>query len=241
MIICRVHNGYRMDHALPARVRYLRSKPFVAIGWYAYMVADRSATDQAREFVSMIGALRPNEFPICDHEEGEGTNQVSRTEAWFKVVDQWAGFQASLYSGRVFIRDQLGGVAHWGRRPLWIADYVDYTSNPAHEPAGATWWQYTDRARFPGMPGPVDGSIYHGTAHQFLARVRPGTSPMPTPPEGTMALAVATMKDGRFEVFVEKSGRFGLARVAVQGGRLGRCRDRARTQRGIRLAPRARS
>ena len=218
VIICRVHNGYRVDKALPGRVRYLRSKPFVAIGWYQYMVPDRDPAQQAREFISTIGKLGPNEFPICDHEEGAG-NQTPRTEAWFKVVDPWAGFQASLYAGRSFLQHQLGGVAHWGRRPLWIADYVDYTSNPANEPAGATWWQYTDRERFPGIAGGCDGSIYHGTAQQFLARVRPGTSPIPTPPEGTVALAVATMKDGRFEVFVEKSdGSVWHAWQAKEGG-----------------------
>lgn len=32
-----------------------------------------------------------------------------------------------------------------------------------------------------------------------------GPQPTPKPPEGTVALFVATMKDGRFEVFVEKS------------------------------------
>jgi len=32
-----------------------------------------------------------------------------------------------------------------------------------------------------------------------------GAQPIPKPPEGTVAIFVATMKDGRFEVFVEKS------------------------------------
>jgi GH25 family lysozyme M1 (1,4-beta-N-acetylmuramidase) len=219
VLICRVHNGYRQDKMLPQRVAYLRSKPFVALGWYQYIAPDRDPVTQAHEFISTIGRLRPNEFPIGDLEEGAG-NQTRRAEAWFKVVDAWAGFQASLYSGQSFLEKQLGGVRHWGRRPLWVAAYLDsHQPTPSGEPRGATWWQYTDRGRFPGMPGPVDGSIYHGTAHQFLARVRPGASPMPTPPEGTVALAVATMKDGRFEVFVEKAdGSVWHAWQAKEGG-----------------------
>jgi hypothetical protein len=203
-----VHNGYRADKKLPGRVTYLRSAPLVALGWYQYLAPDRDAAQQAREFIATIGSLRPNEFPVCDAEQGAG-NQTPRVEAWFRVVDPWARFQASLYSGRSYLDHQLGGTGHWGGRPLWIADYVDYTANRRHEPAGATWWQYTDRARFPGLAGGVDGSIYHGTAQQFLARVRTGGAPapipMPTPPEGTVAIAVATMADGRFEVFIEKA------------------------------------
>lgn len=218
-IICRVHNGYRKDNAVPGRIAYLRSKPFVALGWYQYLATDRDPTQQAHEFTATVGTLRPNEFPVLDHEKGAG-NQTRHAEAWFRVVDPWAGFQASLYSGRVFLRDQLGGTAHWGARPLWIADYVDYTSARRNEPEGCDWWQYTDRARFPGMPGGVDGSVFRGSAHQFLTRVRPGaTSPIPTPPEGTVALAVATMKDGRFEVFVEdKGGQIWHAWQSKEGG-----------------------
>jgi len=44
-------------------------------------------------------------------------------------------------------------------------------------------------------------------------------APIPTPPEDTVALAVGTMKDGRFEVFVEdKSGQIWHAWQAKEGG-----------------------
>lgn len=202
VIICRAHNGYRADKKVPERIAYLRSKPFIALGFYQYLATDRDPRQQAHEFMGIVGSLRENEFAVLDHEHGNGS-QTSRAEAWFHVVDPWAGCLASLYSGRVFLRDQLGGTGHWDPRPLWIADYIDYTAARRHEPEGCDWWQYTDRARFAGMSGAVDGSIFHGNAVQFLERVRPAST-IPTPPEGTVALAVATMKDGRFEVFVEK-------------------------------------
>lgn len=44
-------------------------------------------------------------------------------------------------------------------------------------------------------------------------------APIPEPPEGTVALAVATMPDGRFEVFVEdKNGQIWHAWQAKDGG-----------------------
>ena len=188
-----------------ARRDYLRSKPFVALGWYQYLVASRDPAAQAREFIATVGSLRPNEFPILDLEEGSG-DQTQRAETWFKVVDAWARFQASLYSGKSFIDNQLGGPGRWGQRPLWIADYPSsYTANPALEPKRADWWQYTNRARFPGIPGGVDGSIFHGTAQQFLTRVKPGAPPSPHPITEEDMVTAVVKQNGAIEVFVEKS------------------------------------
>jgi hypothetical protein len=48
---------------------------------------------------------------------------------------------------------------------------------------------------------------------------RPKPKPVPKPPEGTVALFVATMKDGRFEVFVEdKNGQIWHAWQDQKGG-----------------------
>ena len=203
VLVCRTHNGNRADRKMPERATYLRGKPFVALGWYQYLVPDVDPATQARQFIATVGNLRQNEFPVLDLEKGRG-NQTPRAEAWFKVVDQWAGFQASLYSGSAFFRYQLNTTAHWGQRPLWIASYPnDYQVHPQLEPGGADWWQYSDRSHFPGISGPCDASIFHGTAQQFLARVRPGVTPTPTPPEGAMAIHAVVKQNGAIELFCE--------------------------------------
>jgi len=205
VIICRVHNGYRPDRFMPTRATYLRAQPFTAIGWYQYVVKDRDPGLQAHEFASVVGQLRANEFPIGDFEEGTG-NQTSRAEAWMRVVDGWAKFPSTLYSGDAFIRAQLGGISHWvGKRPVWIASYpVSYAPVPSMEPAGATFWQFSDREKFPGIAGGVDASIYHGTAQQFLERVRPvaAAPPKPKPREESITLA---LPGGRIETIVERA------------------------------------
>jgi len=190
VIICRTHNGNRPDRMIPARRDYLRSKPFVALGWYQYLVRNRDAAQQAREFMATVGEIGLNEFPVLDLEEGTG-DQVGRANAWFAVVDRWAGFQSTLYAGASMLKGQIGGSARWGRRPLWIASYpATYTANPRFEPPGNTFWQYSDRKTFPGLAGGNDGNIYHGTAEQFLARVRGGrTAPVAPPPELDVAVA----------------------------------------------------
>ena len=57
-VICRVHNGDRPDNMMPVRMNYLREYPFVAIGWYQYLVADRDPGDQAHDFISVVGELK---------------------------------------------------------------------------------------------------------------------------------------------------------------------------------------
>jgi hypothetical protein len=220
VILVRTYNGHRPDYKMPARRDYVRVKPFVAVGYYCYLVASVDPVTQARAFIDTIGALAPNEFPILDHEEGGG-NQVPRAEAFLAVVDRWAGFQTTLYAGRSFLAGALGGTGRWGRRPLWIADYFDYTSNPVHEPRGATFWQYSSRERFPGLSGGVDASIYRGTAQAFLARVRPGaglagpSAPHVGPED---ELVVATRPDGHTELFVHRrSGEVSHAWQSASG------------------------
>ena len=194
VIIVRAHNGYRQDNQWPARRDYVRAKPFAAVGYYQYIAKDRDAASQARDFTASIGRLAPNEFPIGDLEEGAG-DQTARADAWFRVVDQWAGFKASLYTGKSFLQTNLGGTARWGSRPLWLASYLgSYQADMTQYPPGAEFWQYTDRARFPGLVGGVDGSVFPGSLEQFLPTVRPGR-PAPGPkPKPTQSRGVGRQR-----------------------------------------------
>lgn len=204
-LIVRAHNGYRPDNLWPARRDYVRQHDFTAIGWYQYFAEDRDPSDQAHQMIDAVGPLRGNEFMILDHEEGAG-NQIPRAEEWFSIVDPWQGFPACLYSGASFGDSNLGGWARWAGRPRWIASYPSsYQPSPAAEPQDPhDFWQYTDRASFPGLSGGVDGSIFHGTDQQFLARMRPG-APVAPEPEDYMSITAAVSDSGTLHVFVEAS------------------------------------
>jgi GH25 family lysozyme M1 (1,4-beta-N-acetylmuramidase) len=201
ILICRTYNGYRPDYTMPGRREYLRSRPFAGVGWYAYLARNVDPAGQARGFIQTIGSLRANEWPILDLEEGTG-DQTSRAQAWFDIVDPWAGFPSMLYSGAYFLQDQLSGAGHWHGRPLWIASYG------AREPAAPhILWQYTDAHSFPGIPGQTDASVHHGTASELMQAVRGGQPPVPQPPpteEEIVAIFAIQNPDGRLEVFVEK-------------------------------------
>lgn len=209
VIIVRVHNGYRPDKFMPGRVAAVRAVPFLAIGYYLYLAASRDAAGQAREACDTVGRVRDNEFLICDHEEGTGS-QVARCEAALGVMDRHQGFPATLYASTSFFDEHLGGRARW-RRPRWMASYLySYSADMSQYPAGATFWQYSDRGHFAGLPGPVDASIFPGAAREFLPAVRSGAPLAPTPlPKGaTMADLVAVLKANKaIELFVmDKDG-----------------------------------
>jgi GH25 family lysozyme M1 (1,4-beta-N-acetylmuramidase) len=203
-IIARTYNGSRPDNMMPARRNAIRAQPFTAVGWYCYLKASIDPAEQARGFIATVSTLARNEFPILDLEEGSG-DQTARAQKFFDVVDKWAGFPCSLYSGASFLKTQLSGTGHWGKRPLWIASYPDsYSPNPSLEPAGCDWWQYTDRAKFAGLSGGVDGSVFRGSASEFLARVRSGSAPAPAPPKAIaddQRIVSIVKQDGRLEVF----------------------------------------
>lgn len=191
VIICRTHNGYRPDHMMPVRRDYLRAHPFTALGWYQYLAPDRDATRQAHEFLATLGGLRANEFCILDSEdENARGDQVARAEAWFRVVDRFCGFPATLYSGAGYLRSRLGSSAHWRGRPVWIASYPsNFRDDRRAEPSDAhSLWQFSDRFVFPGITGATDCSVHHGTAAEFLASARAGhIAAGPSPPRSTPA------------------------------------------------------
>lgn len=201
-LIVRAHNGYRPDNMWPGRRDYLRRFPFVALGFYQYVVPDRDAAQQARDFCACVGPLRGNEFVICDLEEGSG-DQTPRAEAWLQIVDAHYGMPSTLYAGESFFRDQLGGAARWRARPRWMAAYRVVEPTDPHE-----LWQNTSRAYFPGLPGLVDGNVFHGSPQDFARTMRGGkTPPSPIPPhfqEGDMITAVVK-QSGAIEVFIEKA------------------------------------
>jgi GH25 family lysozyme M1 (1,4-beta-N-acetylmuramidase) len=199
-IICRTYSGYRPDKMMTGRRDYLRGQPFTGLGWYAYLAPDRDPAQQAREFINTVGSLKPNEWPILDLEEGSG-NQTSRAEAWFKVVDPWAGFPAMLYSGDYFLKNQLSGAGHWSGRPLWIAAYQSNEPTAAH-----ILWQFSDAYTFAGI-GACDGNLAHMSAQEFISKVRGGkvTPDTPQPITEDDMISAVLKKNGAIEVFVEKS------------------------------------
>jgi GH25 family lysozyme M1 (1,4-beta-N-acetylmuramidase) len=165
--IARAHNGFRPDHAFPAFLTAMRAHLAVR-GFYGYVIAGRDPVEQAHEFAAAVGRLQPEEFAVCDLEEGDG-DQSRRAEAWCRVVDELCGGTTWVYSGEAFWRGHLAGVDRL--RPRWVAKYS--TRAPA---LGHVLWQHADNELHPGI-GRCDCSIFDGTIDQLRQLVAGTTSP----------------------------------------------------------------
>jgi GH25 family lysozyme M1 (1,4-beta-N-acetylmuramidase) len=134
------------------------------LAWYLYLVAGRAPELQAATLARVLlahGGLRSNEFVVVDDEESTGGDESGRVNAALAELDRQLktadpGGQDWWYSGLNFAlvhnlpaaRGHRFVAAYQGTEPTAIAHDL---------------WQSTDAASFPGIGGPVDSSLYHGS------------------------------------------------------------------------------
>ncbi|MCU4184034.1 hypothetical protein K6U06_06655 [Acidiferrimicrobium sp. IK] len=185
VVIVRAHNGWRPDNDFVANRAAAHAAGCAAVGLYQYLVAGRDAAQQAAELCDLIGTLAPNEWLICDLEEGQGDEQP-RWQAWDLVVVARFGRPGWLYSGEAF------AAAH-DLHPDWDAAY-----QPGEPPQPHKLWQDTDA--YPWPWGRSDASVYDGSLAQFLVdtgiTTTPATSAGLNPPEVPEVLLIRDPQSG---------------------------------------------
>ena len=160
---------FRRDFAALAAAHMVRG---------AYHFADpapgaANAIAQARHFVDVTGSLHGiGDLPgVLDLEVNGGLRPaalVAWTNAYLVEVRRLTGRTPMLYTYPSFWQHQMGNPHAFAGYPLWLATY----STRPHLFGGwrsYTFWQYTDHARLPGLPGPVDMSVFNGTYDQLWA------------------------------------------------------------------------
>jgi hypothetical protein len=161
------YGGQRRDLLHQGGVRFL--------GIYAYLVADQDPVAQAEALISLVGRLRPGEKIIADIEEGTGDLSVT-WRIWFSIIRDALGDAPWIYSGLNF------AAAH-GLAPVdWVAAYGQPEPAVPHH-----LWQFTDAMTIPGIPGPCDCSVFHGTIDD-LAALAWQPQPVPQPAEDTVII-----------------------------------------------------
>ena len=170
--IVRAHNGYRADHTWPGCRDAAHAGGIRALGIYQYIASGRDVVAQANELCDLVGSLRPGEWLICDLEEGSG-DQAGRGAAWLRTVAARmhdGGGSEELYADTSFW--QAHNLSGAGFKRSWVAAYS--ASEPRSVPHEL--WQFTDARSFPGIGGPCDASIFHGTVDSLLVHIS-STSP----------------------------------------------------------------
>lgn len=153
-----------VDARADANIDAARAAAYDVLGWYCYLVAGRPAEPQADTFCRLLqahGGLRPGEFIVVDDEESTGGDESGRVNAFLARCD--ANLKTPDPAGEDWWYSGLNfAIAHnlpAARGHRWIAAYG------AGEPTavGHDLWQETDAASLPGINGPVDASIFHGS------------------------------------------------------------------------------
>lgn len=184
--IIRAYNGTREDYYWARNRDGALAAGVDVLGIYAYLLPSVNATTQAASFCATLGQLLPGEFPILDIEAGSG-DQSGRAREWMTTVqaaEHAAGWQ---YSGVAFARAANLGADGVPANRTWIAAYQSgEPASPGHE-----MWQFTDSATVPGVSGPCDLSLFHGTTADLLALINPHPSEVPMP-----ALAIGQVGPG---------------------------------------------
>lgn len=170
VVIIRAHNGYRADYHWAENRANAHAAGCPAVGIYQYLAAERDPAAQAGELLQLIGRLQPNEWLICDLEEGAGDEQP-RWKAWRTTVMAATGRPPWLYSGLSFSEGH-------NLDPDWLAAYQ------GTEPTALAHKLWQDSDVYPWPWGRADASVFDGTLPEFLAAAGIGlpepVSPAPT-------------------------------------------------------------
>ncbi len=179
-----------IDSTFAANRAAMGQAGLVLRGFYHFARPDRNtAAAEASHFLRTVGALAPGEVAVLDLEVNPSLPGIGDWAAeWLARVHQATGRLPVLYSYQSYLygipTSRLTGY------PLWIASWgADNGLIPADQPrtdrwSRWTWWQYTSKARVPGVSTQVDDNVFAGTAAE-LANYG-GAAPPPADPVGEL-------------------------------------------------------
>jgi Putative peptidoglycan binding domain len=186
-IVIRAAYGTRTDRAWYGgdRRAQLHNHGVRFLGIYQYITASENPVAQALALAALIGTLRPGEKIIADIEEGAGSQQA-RWTAYAKTIGTALGDAPWDYSGEFFAD------AHALAPVDWVAAYGSREPGAPHK-----LWQFTDAFTVPGLPSPVDCSVFHGSIDELAALAWQGPKPVPRPVlrQGMTGPAVRTLQE----------------------------------------------
>lgn len=153
-------------------------------------------------FVNQSGGFRATgDFAVLD---AEGPTKKKRKAvvkwmtSWTKEVRRLTGLPAKrivIYTGKWWWTPKTGNskkFAKLGYR-LWLSGYGKKPSLPGWK---WSWWQYTDRAKVPGITGGTDANVWKGSAASLWKAAGLTGPPTPVPlPEPTPVPTPAPVPD----------------------------------------------
>lgn len=160
---------------------------------------------------------RPGEVPILDWEPTAPPADPDGTAAAFcQRVHDRLGVAPLVYMNSSTARSITWTRTRALGERLWVAQYGANNGQPGTPPAVGAWgswaeWQYTSNGTRPGVTGPIDLSLFTGTADQWRAYGTPNGASMPlTPADVALILTTDIPRQG-----ASQSGATSLGAVAA--------------------------
>ena len=167
-------------------------------GFYHFARPDRNtAAAEAAHFLRTVGPLGAGEVAVLDLEVGSGLPGIGDWAAeWLGRVHQATGRVPMIYSYQSYLYEIP--TSRLTPYPLWVAAWgEDNGLVPTTQPKTDRWsrwtfWQYTSKARVPGVSTQVDDNIFNGT----LAELAALGGVAPPPPPDPLAELLKNLLDG---------------------------------------------
>ncbi|WP_281324246.1 glycoside hydrolase family 25 protein [Flavobacterium sp. IMCC34518] len=155
----------RVDHQF--KRNWLGAKENKMIrGAYHYYRPNENSLEQAELFIKTVKLKKGDLPPVLDIEKLPKEQSLERLKIglrrWLKAVELHYGVRPIIYTGEKYYDDFLK--EEFSDYLFWIANYNFY-----REEIQDDWlfWQFTEKAKVPGIDYKVDVNIYNGDLQQL--------------------------------------------------------------------------
>jgi lysozyme len=135
-------------------------------GAYHYYRPNENSLEQAALFIKTVKLKKGDLPPVLDIEKLPKEQSIERLKIglrrWLKAVELHYGVRPIIYTGEKYYDDFLK--EEFSDYLFWIANYNFY-----REEIQDDWlfWQFTEKAKVPGIDHNVDVNIYNGDLQQL--------------------------------------------------------------------------
>lgn len=138
----------------------------VGVYKYSYAMTIAEIQNEARKVVSVLNG-RKLQYPVWldlewNNQRSLGTESIHKlTEAFEKIITA-AGYQFGIYCNVDWYLDVI--CSHLKKYDFWIACYPASDNGTLQErlrPDFGIGWQYSSKAKIPGIPGTVDRNVFY--------------------------------------------------------------------------------
>ncbi|MBF4470327.1 MULTISPECIES: glycoside hydrolase family 25 protein [Flavobacterium] len=135
-------------------------------GAYHYYRPNENSLEQASLFIKTVKLRKGDLPPVLDIEKLPKEQSLERLKIglkrWLSAVEQHYGVRPIIYTGEKYYDDFLK--EEFSDYLFWIANYNFY-----REEIEDDWlfWQFTEKAKVPGIDRTVDVNIYNGDLEQL--------------------------------------------------------------------------